>query len=73
MAVLLTDVVNRADIRVIKGRSSLGLTLEPCQRLGVSRYLIGQKLQGHETVQSGVLSLVHHAHPPPPPSFSTMR
>jgi hypothetical protein len=37
--------------------------LEPGERLRVSRYFIGQELQGHEAMQPSVLGFVHHTHP----------
>ncbi len=61
-AILLANVVNRADVGMIERRGSLGLTLEPAERLRVTRDLIRQELQGHETVQPSVLGLIDHAH-----------
>jgi hypothetical protein len=57
---------------MVQGRSRLRLSPKPGQGLGIVGYFIRQKLQGDESVQGRVLSLVHHTHPPPP-SFSVMR
>ena len=62
MAVLLPDLMNRADIRMVESRGCLRLPLETSQRLGVSGDLVRQELQGDKTMQSGVLGLVHHTH-----------
>ena len=62
MPILIADIVNHADVGMIERRSSLCFALEACQRLRVSRYFIREKLECHETVQSGVLGLVDHTH-----------
>src|SRR5271157_4555463 len=61
-SVLLADVMNGTDVRVIQGRGRPRLPLETAERLRVVSNFVGQKLQGHETVQSDVLGLVNHAH-----------
>jgi len=65
MAILLPDLMNRADIGMTKRRSGLRLTLEPGQGLGVSDDVIGQKFEGHKAVEGYVLGLVDDAHPTP--------
>ena len=62
VTVLFADVVNRADIGVVEGRSRLGFALKTGQGLRIPSYFLGQKLQRDETPQTGVLGLVHHAH-----------
>jgi len=52
----------RANIRVIESRSCLGFAAEALQGGAVVRQRLGQELQCDETVQPGVLSLVHHTH-----------
>ena len=61
-AVLLADVVDGADVRVIERRGRLGFALEARQRSGVQGNFVGQKLQCDEAVKAGVLSLINHAH-----------
>jgi len=63
MAVLLSDLVDRADIGMVQGRSRLSLSLKAGQGLWISGYFIGKKLQGNKPVQRYVLSLVDHTHP----------
>src|SRR5439155_12077752 len=64
-AILVADVENRADVRVIQGGSGARLPLEPAERLRISRDFLGQKLEGHEPVQANVFGLVDHAHSAP--------
>src|ERR1700682_4386159 len=62
MPILLTDIVNHANVGMIERGSSLCFTLETCECLRVSGYVIRQKLECHEAVESAVLSLVDHSH-----------
>ena len=59
---MLADFVNCADIGMVQGRSSLSLSLEAGQCLGVFGHFIGQKLQRDESVQGYVLCLVDDTH-----------
>src|SRR6266851_1795342 len=63
MAVLLPDLIDRADIGMVEGRSSLRFSLETSQCLGVSGDLVRQELQGNKTMEGGVLSLIDDTHP----------
>jgi hypothetical protein len=47
---------------MVQGRGSLSLPLETAESLRIPGDLIGEELQGDETVQLYVLSLVDHAH-----------
>ena len=40
-ALLLADVINRADVRVIQGGCSSRLPLETAERLAISSYIVG--------------------------------
>ena len=62
MAVGFVNLVNRADVRMIKRGSSARFSLEPLERLAVPRELVGQKFQRDESAKLGVFGLVHHAH-----------
>ncbi len=62
LAVLLPDVINRADIGVVQGGSSLRLALKASQRLGIAGHLVGQELERHEAVEARVFGLVDDAH-----------
>src|SRR5713226_91452 len=62
LAVLLVDLVNRADVGMVESRCGLRFPLKTGQSLRVFGYFVGQKLQGHKAVELDVLSLVDHAH-----------
>jgi len=62
MPILLSDLMNSADIRMIERRSGLRLALKTRQSLRVFDNVVGQKFQGDETMKGNVLSLVNHAH-----------
>src|ERR1700747_118498 len=63
VAVLLSNLIDRANIGVVQGRSSLRLTLETGQSLGVFSKLILEKLESCKAMERRVLRLVHHSHP----------
>ena len=60
--VLLTDVVDGADVRMIQRGCRLRLTLETAQSLRVSGNLLGQEFQSDETMEPGVFGLIDHTH-----------
>jgi len=62
LTVLLADVVDRANVRVIERGRSLRFPLEAGQSLGVSGNFIRQELESNEAVQPRVLSLVDDTH-----------
>ncbi len=62
MSLVLTDVVDGADVGMIQGRGSLRLALEAAQRLQVAHDVVGQELESYETAEARVLGLVHHTH-----------
>ena len=66
LPLVLADVVDGADVRVIQGGRGPRLPLEALQRLPVAGQLLGEKLQRHAAAQARVLGLVHHTHPPAP-------
>ena len=63
LILLLSNLIDRADIGMVQGGSCLRFPLKPGQRLGVFGYRIRQKLQCDEAVQLHVLSLVNNTHP----------
>ena len=66
MAVLeLADVMDGADIRVVQGGRRLSFTLKAAQGLRVFGDVVRKELEGNETMQAGVLGLVHNAHAAP--------
>src|ERR1700675_737828 len=62
LAVLLANVVNGADIRMVERRRSSRFTAESLQRLPVLRHILRQELQCNEAVKPSVLGLVHDSH-----------
>jgi hypothetical protein len=72
LALVLADVVDGADVRVVEGRGGAGLALEPFHRARVLRQLGGKELQRDAAAEAQVLGLVDDAHPAPP-SFSMTR
>ena len=62
-ALVLAEVINGADIRMVQCRGSLRFALEALQSLRVLGELFRQEFQRNEPVKSGVLSLEHHTHP----------
>jgi hypothetical protein len=60
--IMLADLVDCADIRMVQGRSCTGFAAETLQCLRILRHIFGEKLQRDEAPKLGVLSLVDHAH-----------
>ncbi len=61
-AILLADIMDRADVGMIQGRGGLRFALKARQRLRVLGNLIGQKFQRHEAVETGVFGFIDNAH-----------
>jgi len=62
LPLLLADVVDRANVGMVQGRSRLGLALEAGQGLGVAGNVIRQELERDKAVQPGVFGFVDDAH-----------
>ncbi len=62
LPVLLTNVVNRADVWVIQCGCSLGFALKAGECLRITGNFLGQELQRDKTTEPGVFRLVDHAH-----------
>ena len=62
LALVLADVVDGADVRMVQGGGGAGLALEALERLLIAGELRRQELEGHEAAQARVLGLVDHAH-----------
>ncbi len=71
-ALVLADVMNRADVRAVEGRSGPRLALKPRPRAGLRRNVTRESLHRHRTVQPRVLRAINHTHTPRP-SSATMR
>src|SRR6266852_8751468 len=63
LAVVLADVVNRADIRVIQRRGRLRLAAKAFERGRVLSRSRREKLESDQTLQARVFSLIDDAHP----------
>jgi|ERR1700730_7727589 len=63
VAILFTNVMDRADVGMVQRGGSLCFPLKTGQRLRISSNFVGQELQGDKTVQPGVFRLVDHTHP----------
>jgi hypothetical protein len=61
-AILLADIVDGTDIRVVQPRGGAGFTLQPLDRLRIPGDLIGQQLDCDEPPEARVLGLVDDAH-----------
>ena len=72
---MLSNFVDRTNIRMIQCRRSPGLAPETLQRLRIVRQSIREKLQRNETTKLKVLGLVDHTHPtnPDPLEDAVMR
>ena len=59
---VLADVVERADVRVVQRRGRAGFAPEPIKGVPVAGQIGGQELEGHAPAQPGVLGLVNNTH-----------
>ena len=57
LAVVLADIVDRADVRVVQSRCRLRFSLKAGQRLRVAGNFVGVEFQGNEAMQTRVLAL----------------
>jgi len=62
-SVLMTDVVQHADVRMIQIGDCLGFALEPLFAYGIGRKLRGQNLDSNRALQARVPRAVHFTHP----------
>src|SRR5271165_1548716 len=61
-AALFANVVDGADVGVIKRRGGLRLAAKTAQRSGVADHVIGKKFKCDEAVQARVFGFVNDAH-----------
>jgi hypothetical protein len=59
---VLTDFIYGANIGVVRGGSSLRLTLKVAQRLSIWRERVRKELQGNEAMELGILSFINNTH-----------
>ena len=56
-AVFFADVVDRADVGMVQSGSGFGLAAKTRQGLRIAGEIVGEKFQGDEAVEAGVLAL----------------
>ena len=55
--------MDRADVWMIEGRRGLRLAVKPGEGMRITGYILRQKLERDETVETSILSLVDDPHP----------
>ena len=68
--VVVADVVNGADVRMVQCGCGLGFALKAREDLRIAGDIFGQELQRHEAVQAAVFRLVDNAHTAAPELFN---
>jgi hypothetical protein len=59
----MPSACDHADVGMVQGRSSLGFALKAAECLRIFGYLVGQELEGDESVEFDILSFVDNTHP----------
>ena len=67
--VLLSDLVNGADIGMIQGRRGSRFATESLQSLGIPGHFVRKELESDESSKFGVFCLVDDTHPTTPKFF----
>jgi len=62
LPVLLVNLVDGADVRMVQPGSGLGFPLEAAESLRVLGHILGQELEGNKAIQFDVFGLVDDAH-----------
>jgi len=61
-AVFFADVVDGADIGVVESGGGFGFAAEALEGLAVGGEFFGEKFEGDEAIEAGVLRFVNHTH-----------
>ena len=61
-AILLADVVNGADVRMIQGRGRFRFAAETLHGCRIAGKIVRQEFHGHEAVKPCVFGFIDHAH-----------
>jgi len=69
LAVLLANVINSADVRVVEGGSGMGFSAEAFEGQRILPQIFWKKFQGDCAVEAHILSLEDHAHTASAKSF----
>ena len=59
---MLVDVVDGADVGIVKGGGCACFLLESFERMPVTGHFFRQELQGNRAAELGLLGLVHDPH-----------
>lgn len=59
---MLPNLVNRADVGMVQGRSGAGFAAEAFEGLGILGRIVGEKLEGDEAAELSVFGFVDHTH-----------
>src|SRR3984885_11709844 len=62
LSLLVINLVDRADVRMIQCRGSFGFALKTGECLRVFGYVVGQELEGNKATEFNILSFVDHSH-----------
>ena len=62
MPILLANLMNRANVRMVQSRSGASLAAKAFEGLRVAHHVIGQELQRHEAAKLSILGLIDNAH-----------
>ena len=63
LPLVLTNLMNRADIWVVERGRGAGLKLKTLHRLPIPRKFFRQEFERYETAELGVLGLIDNPHP----------
>ncbi len=63
LSVLVINLVDGADIRMIQCGRSLGFALKAGECLRVFGYIVGQELESHKAIEFDILGLIDDTHP----------
>jgi hypothetical protein len=62
-ALLLSDLVNRADIRMLQSRGGEGFPIKAFLGVRIAYKIVGEELQSHKPAQFQVFCFVNDTHP----------
>ena len=68
-AVLLTNVMNGADVGMVEGGGGLRFPFEARKRLGVFGHVVGQEFERDAAMQAGVVRFINNPHTTAAESF----
>ena len=69
LSIVLANLMDCADVRMVKSGSGASFPLKTLERLTVRGHILGKKLQRNKAPKLGVFGLVHDAHSAPAEFF----